>query len=754
MSLRKKSAGNTQAYFQYVLKHNWQHLVFYGILMLLVVVLPTFMITHESVTNSYMSYELRESEGSGLAMMSAVLTFVTSCAVAVFASMSACSYVNSKQAVGCFHSFPLTRTTLYLTESAVRGIYYLVSLAGTAFLTYSIISFNFPIIKEANTFYFQMLLLSVFAFALFYSIGMFASGLAGTGLLRFLMMCLVVALPIALYLLICAAVSEGMQNVDIEQYLDFEFIKWLCPVTFLADIILRLGGEGAPINYALSLVLVLIPAALFFGAGLFLHLKRKSEASGTSIIWKPLFTIIKYVVIFACTLAGELFFSVVTANDEGWLFFGGLVGLILSFMLTNVILYRSVRSLFKGVKGLCVMAIAMVLFSMFTIYDVANMNAHVWSAGNTRSLTLTLDDVTVEYTEDEDLDTIVPLLREFLERQYDFDYQYFNENVGTIIPVDQATAEDVDKYLGVYESYKYYDEYGNYYEYGYDKEYVYYETTTDPTGTASMTANEQTETKDSETTSVTIKDILSRDYSIYHSSHGYGMEWRQVPMFGIPSCKHAGINYTEKTKPLIEYIISTDEYAAAVNSVKDIPSDEIDEVSVRLFGDETYYYTGKYDNVEAKFAEVISKYNFTNEKRMNSPLVGRMNIWSNRDYYNLPVYAEDYEFINLLGKWYDKDFRFKSADDVYDYMAEQADAVFLVEQETGRIVSLDEKDWVGIFRSLPHTEHGSEIPSEIASGNYLAVVIYNYMGEGKCNTYVSPIRSAQEEAAGKLFPLK
>ncbi len=749
MILRKNTAGNTKAYFQYVLKHNWQHLVFYGILMLLVVVLPTFMITHEIVSNSSeYSYSMRESNGSELAMMSALLTFVTSCAVAVFASMSACSYVNSKQAVGCFHSFPLTRTTLYLTESAVRGIYYLVSLAGSAFLSYSIISFNFPIIREANTFYFQMLLLSVFAFALFYSIGMFASGLAGTGLLRFLMMCLVVALPIALYALICAAVSEGMQNVDMNQYLDFEFIKWLCPVTFLADIILRLGGEGAPINYALSLLLVLIPAALFYGAGLFLHLKRKSEASGTSIIWKPVFSIIKYVVIFACTLAGELFFSVITANDEGWLFFGGLVGLILSFMLTNVILYRSVRSLFKGVKGICVMAAAMVLFSMFTIYDIANMNAHMWSAGNTRSLTLTLDDVTVEYTEDEDIDTIVPLLREFLERQYDFDYQYLHENVGTIVPVDHATAEDVDKYLGVYESYKYYD------EYGYEKEYVYYETEYpfEDSSAEEMTANQTKD--DSETTSVTIKDIMSRDYSIYHSSYGFRMEWRQVPMFGIPSCKHAGINYTEKTKPLIEYIISTDEYAAAVNSVKDIPSDDIDEVSVRLFGYETYYYTGKYDNVEAKFAEVISKYNFTNEKRMNSPLVGRMNIWSNREYYNLPVYAEDYELINLLGEWYDKNFRFKSADDVYDYMAEQADAVFLVEKETGRIVSLDEKDWVGIFRSIPHTEHNSEIPSEIDSGKYLAVVIYNYMGEGKCNTYISPIRSVHEGAAGKLFPVK
>lgn len=718
MSLVKKdtmrpSAGNKKAYFNYVLRHNWQHLVFYMILMLLVVVLPTVMTVNSHENMRTYSYEQRLDYGNEYSFIACLLTFIASCAVSVFAFMSSAGYVNSKQAVGCFHSFPLSRGFIFLTETGVKGIYYLVSLCVTTFLSSAVIRLNFPVSGEATVWYLRLLLLAILAYCLFFSIGMLAAGLAGTGLLRFLLFGVIVGLPIAVYALVCAACGLGMPDVNMNAYLDFNIIKWLCPITILADVLIRFEE----INFGLSVLFILIPVVLFYGGALLLHLKRRSEMSGTPIIWKPMFGIIKYAVIFLCTLGGTLFWGSIT-NDGGWYFFGGLCGLILSFMLTNVILYRSVRALFKGIRGLCVMGVVMVLFSMFTVGDIANLNAHMWSAGNTRSLTVSLDDTTVTYTDDEDIDTLVPLLKEFMDNKYTIEWEGVSRPVLTMDPIDLPTRQDIEYYLPEYYSKEYYDKYGYYDEQAEDGFAIDFE-------------------------------ILPHDY--------LSLDWGQLPYVGIPSHKQTRLEYNAKTKALIEFIVTSDEYAAVLNEVNELPLDSLEDMSVRILDFSSVHFYADHisgNDVKKAFTRLSPYFNYTNEKRNNSPIVGRISLWGGEKRYILPVYAEDYEIINLYGEWIGQEFNFKSADDVYDYQTNQTTALFLIDVETGMTVSVKDKaERKEIIRGLPQFEIVNATPPETDGKKYVAILCYRD-GENENHIISTPIRTGLENSMEKYFAKK
>ncbi len=745
MSLRKNTADNTQSYFDYTLKSNWQHLIFYIILALLVIVLPTVVTVSDFSERAFNAYEYKLRDADELMIVSAVLTFVTSCGIAVFAGMSAVSYVNSKQAVGCFHSFPVTRQTIYFTETGVRALYFLVSVGIAVVISWGLLELNMPHSDEVRTFYIQMLLMSVLGFALFYAITLFAAGLTGTALLRFLMLCLVVALPIALYALVCAAVSLGMPDVDIDPYLEFNFIKWLCPVTFVADIILGLAGENpgtVQYHFGLNVVLMLLPAAAFYFGGLLLHLKRRSETSGTSIIWRPVFTVIKYAVMFVATLCGMLFFGAMSGEEGAWFFFGGLCGLVLSFMLANVILYRSVRSMFKGVKGLCVMAVVMVIFSVFTVYDAAGLNEHMWSAGNTKSLEIELNGVDVKYTDREDIEAIVPLLQEYMNEKEYGDYYAQYAVAERLYPVDEGTAEDVRTYLDGYRNEKggYYDEWGNWITY----EDVYYDSVYYPETSVSFYENGIP----------VVEEIATTEYyQISTSNETYDLRWGQFPKVGIPSYKQVWTYLSEHTAPLFDYIISTEEYAAEINSFKDTEIENVGEVGIQLFDAEmSYYGYEKTVNVAQEiFAKLVSVYSFDAETRANSPLIGRINIWAN-EYHRIPVYAADVELINLAAEYLGLDLHFTTEQDVIDYLAEEADAMFLVEMETGRIVSLNETDRRVIFRKLPFAgRRSSVVPNMYGGKEYAAVVVNGFKDGTAYETYTAPLLPAYEEAAAKLF---
>ena len=745
MNLRKNSANNTRTYFHYVLRQNWQHLIFYIILMLLTIVLPTVMNINDFNNREFSNELIRIDRAENISQTISGIILVISCAVAIFAGMSAFSYINSKQAVGCFHSFPITRQTIYLTETSVKSIYYLISLIFTVFLSYLMLEINLPLTASIRTAFFQVLLISVLSFCLFYSIVLFAAGLTGTGLLRFLIFGVISLLPIAIYFLICGSAYFGMPDTDMDAYMQFDILKWLCPIPFIGNIAYSIW-DGQP-HLLLNAALILLPAAVFYGIGYILHVKRKSEASGTSIIWKPVFVIIKYAVMFVCTLFGGVIFGsgLFTATEGGiWYIFGAVCGLILSFLLTNVILYRSVRSMFKGLRGLCVMAAAVALFIALSVYDVLGLNEYVYPANNTKSVSLILNTVEVEYTDEEDLEILLPMLSDYLERKNSPSND--SDKSATVIlsnlnPVNHTTEDDMEKYMGNYLE-EYYDEDGY-------------------SGYPEATAVEYVDVEWPSTKKVMNSTGGTADYIVRISTEWYQMKWKQTPKFGIPSYKCVNTPYDENNKELLEFILTSDEYAEAVSVVKNLPEDSVQEMTGNLFKTHFDFYFGDlYDpSTKEEFMELYREfkdvYNYSNESRMTSPAVGRVCIWDLDNRYVVPIYAEDIALINLFAEAINLDCRFNSVDEVYTYMAEEAAAVFLIDTETGDIISLPEEEQAEIFRYTAYAGYDSGfIPGETDGTKYAVIIAREYLydnGFSDIDTCVCTVRPGAEDTVGRFF---
>jgi len=731
MNSHKNTRENTTAYFKYVLRQNWQHLIFYIILTLLVIVLPAVMNVNEYLDRDFVS------ESSGIyrlrtitSIISGITLFVSS-AIAIFAGMSALSYINSRQAVGCFHSFPVTRSAVYFTETAVKAIYYLISLVPAILLSYLILEINLPLMAEHRILFFKMLLISVLSFCLFYSIMLFAAGLTGTGLLRFLMFGVTCLLPIAVYALICYSSYLGMPDVDFDAYLRLSTLKWLCPVTFIWDITSRtIDGNS---NLLLSAILMILPAAVFYLAGYLLHRKRKSESSGTSIIWKPVFIIIKYAVMFVCTLFGGLVFgSGLFSGSEGgiWFIFGEVCGLILSFLLANVILYRSVRSMFKGLPGLGIMAVVMAVFTAFTAYDAAGINEHVYSGRNTKSIVLTLDGTEVTFTDKEDLDALTDMLRSYMKNKDELAYEASVRHVKGLNPADSKTGDDIKKYLSDYLEKYYYEK--------------YYE---DIGATAVRETGEGTE------------------YTVNVSPVNFQIKWKQTPNFGIPAYRSTSIHYIPQTAEMLEYIVHSDEYAQTINQVVSYPAEDIQEMNGSLFHNTFSYYIDDKELTEEEkaamrmlYTRLQNSYSFSTEKRDNSPAIGWFRVWD-YDYLrkSAPVYASDIEIVSILAEHLGVDRHFSDTEDVYAYLADETTALFLIDESTGNTVSLTEAEQKEIFRYLPAVMGTStSVPMNRADSRYIAIIVRPDLNTDEYNrgtyiTYAISVRPEYENEAAGFF---
>lgn len=111
-----------------------------------------------------------------------------------------------------------------------------------------------------------------------------------------------------------------------------------------------------------------------------------------------MFIIVKYAVIFAGALLGiivfgsSLFMGNTGSQDK---VFGAVIGLVISFILVNSVMYRSIRSLFKGLKPFIAMSVCTLVFTLLVPINAFNFIGRMYSESNTKSFDITVDGVEV-----------------------------------------------------------------------------------------------------------------------------------------------------------------------------------------------------------------------------------------------------------------------------------------------------------------------------------------------------------------------
>lgn len=442
---RKYSA---EPFFRFTLKNNWQHFALYLIIMVLSIILPVIIMTGEDdITGPALRTHCENIiETAGL------LGIMISSVIGVLAGMSSLTFVNSKQMIGCYNSFPIRREGMFLTETSIKAIYYFVGYILTQSTAAIIIklSFDESIFTEAyEMMLIQFVIGGLMVFIYTYSVFLLSAGLTGTAPVRFIVALLIMFLPAALYALIIACAGIGFRTLYSPYYLSSSVFRVILSPYRLIEAIVSITESNSlancPNKFANTLF-ALPESAVYYTAALLLHKFRKSESSGNTIIWKPVFGVVKYSVMFTSGLLGIIAFSLVlSVNGKiAWSIFGMLFGLVIAFMLLNGILYRSAKLIFRNIKGLISVGAVLTLFIFVVVADVFNLNEKTLPLSNTDSITVNVqtDAVSLVIDESESLQSVLPYLRDYI-KNYD-DTVYYND----VAKLWSNDAADVNRYFG------------------------------------------------------------------------------------------------------------------------------------------------------------------------------------------------------------------------------------------------------------------------------------------------------------------
>lgn len=386
---------NTVSYFRFLLWNNWQQLVLCGVLCFLIVFLPTLLSTTDLAFRTDTVYDVLLDREETLARyaqkqveMLGILFVITAGMIGVIFGMTANGYTNAKPSIHTYYSYPLRRDILFVTEWLTRDFYFL--LGGTVFYLLSVVyiacrlTFSATLLAYTATSF----LIGVVGYLMVFHLFQLAASLTGTASFRFCMAGILAFLPVALYLLLVACMANGMPNIYTYYYTSENVVRFLCPAYLMWHTALRFEEVGMWDGTWIMALYALVFAVI----SLLLQIKRKSELSGSSVIWKLFQGIVKYLVILTSGLFGgwvvALFFS---ARSLGWTLFGMLCGLVLSFLFMNVLIERSIKGMFRGLLGFGVTSLVTVFLYAVLFFDIFGLNGFMYADNQVARVEIVLD---------------------------------------------------------------------------------------------------------------------------------------------------------------------------------------------------------------------------------------------------------------------------------------------------------------------------------------------------------------------------
>ncbi len=698
MSLPKISSAkgpkNALSYFRFYLIANWQQFVLYLILSFLAMVLPTILSISEA--QRWQNYNT-----SGLDEAQAICTIyvVVSGILGIFSGMSANSYVNSKQATNCFHSVPMRRETLFVTEGVARFCYYLISSSCAYFSSMFLMLVAFGRWENCFGMIFSLWIVGILGYLIVFTLFQLAGALTATAVFRFCMAGLIAFLPIALHFLLMGCINVSMDSINTEYYMDLPTLRWICPAYMILYV--ALGLLAGEISYpVLQILSLLVPSIIFYTAAILIHRERRSEMAANSVIWNKVKVIVKYLVVFTAGVCGALLMYGGFGSGFSWMIFGTICGLVLSFILMNVLIDRSTKSMFKGIAGLGITTVVTGLFLLVFLFDIFHMDNFLYSANNIREIELQFNGFEEEIvlTEEEDIARILPALQNINGITY-IDADYAVAELDKIINTDEETREKIHTYFSGHfddDSQAYLlDNYS-----GYLKNYMKYMYEAE---TEAIVVGEQVATESYDAPSVSIEQALYyMETSSFNSRRIY---YTIKPKFGIPLAKYGRIHPLADAAKHFENLAFTQAYQDYIAEVESrIAADDVFDITIEYSADYLDQNTSKQSRMMANgktFKEnLIQVYKEAVPAHIDSSLIGNIHFYAGTgSTYSLPLHAGMTEVLDLIADGcrlsylvfdhYDnysvpEENYCHAGEDFIDWAGEKYEGFLIVERGTGR----------------------------------------------------------------------
>ncbi len=655
MSLMKKSTCSTYnaaPYFRYYVKHNLYQLALFIVVIILAVILPCCMEYGRISDNRYNQVlDLTEYGKIG---------FLLSGCMGLFGGMTALSYVNSKQNITCMHSFPLKRTSLFFCEIPAGPIYYLISIT-IAFSAILMMS-GFEKCELNKGVFAAMYLASIALFVLIHSAVLLSAGLSGTGVSRFFTAMLLLFMPFVLYALVIYTCAVGNNSIDISYYLSEKVCSFLCPVYRLLNAVFNYDSGK---TIAAEVVKTVPCTVLAYAGAALLHKYRRTEDTSKSIIWKPVFWVVKYSVMFCGSMLGIILFGsglIFLSSGVTDKIIGAMIGLIASFIFVNCILYRSVRALFKDWKPSLIFAAAVLLYTLAVPSNIFGVVGRLYSDGNTRTFDIIADKIKVSVSDEE----------------YDEISKYMNSGNSSNTYSDEIYISDIWSEN--------------------DADYIRDNFSEYADNTISDDINDDT----------SVSTVVSRSTVTY-----VGIKLVQYPVFGFPKAYEISIPTSSE---LWRKIVSSEEYSSEMD-ISDYGEDGHYETIQLVIGNKTVTFSadGECNTINSDYTYEICRSLDDNEKNERDELIKRLtdsavfdadmlavnsilgyaeiNTGYTADYTMkhilFPISAGNIDMINAaldllaFAEKKDRSSEFSSVEEYFDYAASEYTYAVMINLKTG-----------------------------------------------------------------------
>ncbi len=361
MSPNKKRAPLvTWRYMAGTARRGWPLFVLFLIMFLLVYTLWT-AINLQNLTEIYNVRRLVSTLNVLFSNLSALS--------AIISGIYFMQFIQSKTSAGFFHSLPERRSGHFISVIFSSFAVYLAASLSSYILSFLLLALSGALYAEILPTLLLIPVLGIFYFIVFLSVTVLAGVISGNRVIHAIMTAFLLFAAPVVFITAMLLLWDGVRFLNVSEMIySLDTLKWLSP--FFRAIYVLDGDTGFPAWILILFDAVL--AAVGFFLAYYAYENRPIERSGNPIVFPVLPEIIKYIIIGPTAVLSSKFFELF---EDGWGVFGFIVGLVLSFMLCNTVLYRSARAMFSHIRGMLIysgaliVAVLILSFGCFGIFD-------------------------------------------------------------------------------------------------------------------------------------------------------------------------------------------------------------------------------------------------------------------------------------------------------------------------------------------------------------------------------------------------
>lgn len=320
--------------------------------------------------------------------------FVVICTVAaaVICALSQFHYLQSKKQSDFYESMPVTRKQMYLTKAASGLLIYCISYFGNILLALLIISArgcqSDDMLKCVLTAGFYHLI----GFLLVYLSCILAILLSGKIIVSILIMAFTFFAGPVGYLLyremMAYFFSTYYSSADLNLHL-LEKSSLLMPYINL----IHSATDGSGTRWHVIGILAVIVILYFIT--LFVYRKRRAEDAQKSVVFKPVFTVIKFITVLLSSYGFALLMETMTDTTRkgGWFVFGLVMGMFISSVLLEIIQNSDFKCAFAHKSHLLILAGILAVSFIILRFDVFGYDRYLPDADKIESAAIDFKEI-------------------------------------------------------------------------------------------------------------------------------------------------------------------------------------------------------------------------------------------------------------------------------------------------------------------------------------------------------------------------